>query len=49
MIGSEGCEIGYKEQVEEQLDCIGFVPLAEDEVVMIGSRQRRLDKRRCLV
>ena len=43
VVRCECSEIGRKEQVEEELDGIGFVALGEDKIRLIGSRQWGLD------
>lgn len=33
----KGCEVGDEKQIEEEFDGICFVPLGEDEVLVIGT------------
>lgn len=44
VISCEGCKIGDEEQVEEQLYAVCFVPLGEDEIIMIGTDQGRFNQ-----
>lgn len=43
VVGREGSEVGYEEQVEEELDGVRFVSLGEDEVFMVGAIERVFD------
>lgn len=40
VIGGECCQVGYEEQIEEELDRVGFMALREDKVLLVGTRQR---------
>jgi hypothetical protein len=37
VVCGESCEVGYEEEVEEELDRVGFVTLRKDEVLMVGA------------
>jgi hypothetical protein len=40
MVRSEGRKIGHEEEIEEELNAVGFVALREDEGIVIGADQR---------
>ena len=43
VVSSEGGQIGYEEQIKEQLQTVCFMALGEDEIVWISSSKRRFN------
>jgi hypothetical protein len=49
VVCGKGSEVGDEEEIEEELDAVGFVALGEDEGALIGADERGFDPRRSLM
>jgi len=45
VIGREGCEVRYEEQIEKQLDSAGFMPGREHQTFLVNALEGVLDPR----
>jgi hypothetical protein len=43
VVCGESCEVGYEEEIKEQFNAVGFVPLREDELIVICAYKRRFN------